>query len=126
MLRESPIIRQRAGEPRRRWFFSDYFDLIAWVSGDGGIVGFHLIYDRTGYGNAFVWREGEKVRHYHVDAGDRPGRVKGSEVLMEATAPADLQALVARFERECRDIDPRVASAVLEQLWASRWASRPV
>jgi len=31
MLEESEYVRQVKGEPKRRWFSDDYFDLIVWV-----------------------------------------------------------------------------------------------
>ena len=38
-------VRQIPGESKRRWFHSENFDLIVWLSGDQGFSGFELCYD---------------------------------------------------------------------------------
>ena len=45
MLRELRDVRQVPGESRRRWFASDYFNLIVWYDDDdepARVSGFHL------------------------------------------------------------------------------------
>lgn len=42
MLREKEYVRQIKGEPRRRWFYDDFFDLIVWYGTDDSIIGFQL------------------------------------------------------------------------------------
>ena len=46
MLAEVEHVRQRAGEPRRRWFASDDLDLIVWLDEADRFVGFQLCYDK--------------------------------------------------------------------------------
>ncbi len=46
MLRELKQVRQHKGEPRRRWFNDDYFDLIVWFSEKDSISGFQLCCDK--------------------------------------------------------------------------------
>ena len=115
MLRESPRIQQYPDQPRRRWFFSPYFDLVVWHTREGRVVGFHLLYDRTGDEKVFVWSEGAALRHFGVDDGERPGKIKMTPVLSNAL-PADAHDVAARFERESRNMDHRVAAFVLEKL----------
>ena len=118
MLRESPRIQQHPGQPRRRWFFSPYFDLVVWHSPAGQVVGFHLLYDRTGDEKVFVWSEGSSLRHYEVDDGEQFGYMKMSAVLscaLPSNAP-EVAAVAARFERESRGMDRRVAAFVLDKL----------
>jgi hypothetical protein len=123
MLCEIPDLIQIPGERRRRWFASDYFDLIVWFDdGDGAdarAVGFHLHYDRGRDERVFMWDEGRPLRHHDVDDGTRGGRMKMTALVTSVSVGGDAGAVAARFEREAAGIEPALAALVLEQLRAA-------
>ena len=57
MLREIPKVRQIEGEPHRRWFTDDHFDLVLWDDESRQIVGFQLCYDKHDGERAITWKE---------------------------------------------------------------------
>jgi hypothetical protein len=83
MLKEVSAVRQIPGEHRRRWFSSETLDLIVWVDGAGGPVGFQLCYDRSAAEKAFSWRAPDSFSHAGVDDGEgRAFRHKGTPILV--------------------------------------------
>jgi hypothetical protein len=44
MLHELTYIKQHEGEPKRRWFEDEYFDLVIWVDEKDDIIEFELCY----------------------------------------------------------------------------------
>lgn len=54
MLSEFKDVSQHPGEPRRRYFLSDYFDLYVWEDKDKKFVGFQLCYDLSGSSSAMT------------------------------------------------------------------------
>ena len=119
MLREIPELTQVPGERRRRWFASDYFDLIVWFDDDEDqrVVGFHLHYDRGRNERVFMWDESRPLRHHDVDDG-WAGRVKMTSLITSLSPGGDAGAVAARFERECAGVDPPLSALVLQQLRA--------
>lgn len=84
MLKEAKNIRQTKGEPRRRWFSDDFFDLIVWFEEDGSVWGFQLCYDRGYKPRALTWIKGTGYKHAGIDDGEGAGGTfKGSPVLVE-------------------------------------------
>jgi hypothetical protein len=76
-------VRQIPGEPKRRWFSSDDFDLIVWVADDQSFNGFELCYDKGNRERSISWRRAGGFRHMAVDDGEqRPGKHKASPVLI--------------------------------------------
>lgn len=114
-LRELRHVRQIPGELRRRWFASDYFDLIAWFGDDGQLAGFHLHYDKFRDEKVFMWDAGGPLRHQTVDDGDNPGRMKMTP-LMGRAIESDIRPVADRFADESREIDVTLAARVLGRL----------
>ncbi len=82
MLREIADVRQIKGEPRRRWFTDEHFDLVIWSEEDE-IVGFQLCYDKSKDERALTWKPESGFSHHGVDGGeDRAGRYKGTPILV--------------------------------------------
>ena len=116
MLAELANVRQIDGEHLRRWFADRYFDLIVWIAGEGEIVGFQLCYDKEGDQRALTWNSPGRYTHTGIDDGEsRPARFKQTPILV-ADGSFDHTAIAARFMRECREIDPIIASFVYERL----------
>lgn len=84
MLKEAKHVMQVRGEPRRRWFDDDYFDLIIWFEKDDSVFGFQLCYDREKKARALTWTRAHGFRHSGIDDGDHAvGGAKNSPVLIE-------------------------------------------
>ncbi len=82
MLYEIQNIRQNEGEPKRRWFIDDYFDLVVWLN-ENDIEGFQLCYNKSEDQHAFTWHKNSGYMHNRVDDGeDKPGKPKGIPILI--------------------------------------------
>ncbi|MGH7456450.1 MAG: hypothetical protein ACRENG_34190, partial [bacterium] len=82
MFKELEDIKQFAGEPKRRWFADEYFDLIIWQDESEEIVEFELCYDKSKNQRTVRWEKSTGYTHHRVDDGDRPGKRKASPVLL--------------------------------------------
>jgi len=83
MLREEKNVRQAEGEPPRRWFADNFFDLIVWFDKDGSIWGFQLCYDREYKPRALTWTRKSGYKHAGIDTGEGSGGMyKESPVLV--------------------------------------------
>jgi hypothetical protein len=115
MLREIANVRQVEGEPRRRWFTDDQFDLVLW--GDGSdIVGFQLCYDKQEGERALTWKESAGFSHSAVDGGeDRPGRYKATPILT-GDGGFDAARVAEGFLGHCGVLDSRSADFIYLKL----------
>jgi hypothetical protein len=115
-VREFVNIRQVPGEPRRRWFFSDEFDLILWFGEDGGFAGFELCYDKSGVERSISWRPDSGFEHMAVDAGeDRSGKHKAAPIMVMDRRFNAMRVLSTLVD-ECRSIPPEIAAYVVRTL----------
>ncbi|MBI4803209.1 MAG: hypothetical protein HY796_11870 [Elusimicrobia bacterium] len=84
VLRENANVRQIQGDPPRRWFSDDFFDLIVWFAPEGSIYGFQLCYDREFKPRALTWLKTGGYSHDGIDDGDDPlGGHKAAPVLVQ-------------------------------------------
>ena len=114
MLREQKHIRQISGEPFRRWFSDDIFDLILWYSSDDEVIGFQLCYRFGSEEKALTWLQKSGFSHSRVDDGERhPGLQKMAPILVPDGA-FDSQHVLALFEKESKEIDPEVVRVVVQ------------
>ena len=116
MLRETPDVRQIPGEPPRRWFADDFFDLIVWLEPDGSLNGFQLCYDRDFHPRALTWTKAAGYSHAAIDDGDcAEGAHKSSPVLVSDGA-FDAESVYKRFERESALLPESIRKAVGEKI----------
>ncbi|MDA8245095.1 MAG: hypothetical protein M0025_13365 [Elusimicrobia bacterium] len=120
MLKEIRNLMQAKGEPRRRWFDDEYFDLIVWLEPDGSFFGFQLCYDRERKPRALTWTKKYGYKHTGIDTGEHVwGTSKEAPVLVDdglfdapsvgkrfaeaaAGIPSDISAFVSAKLREFR------------------------
>lgn len=122
MLSEITYVKHIDGEPRRRWFADDHFDLIVWLGDDDAIVGFQLCYDKGKDQRAFTWKAPNATRHDRVDDGEsEPGRYKSTPILLPDGA-FDVVRVREDFRKASGEIDPLIASLVMEKMKAWRGA----
>jgi hypothetical protein len=116
MLKEIIDVRQIAGEPRRRWFTDNYFDLIVWVGENKDIEGFQLCYDKGMNERALTWEKPSSYRHNRVDDGEEnPLQPKRTPVLV-ADGMFDSLTVAESFRNESKRIDTDINKFVYEKL----------
>jgi len=116
MIREILHIRQIEGEPKRRWFMDDFFELLIWSGDDRDIVAFELYYNRFLGQHALSWRKGSGYTHYEVDDGEgRPGKMKASPILLP-DGKFDHERIAERFKQESAVIEAYVSRFVYEKI----------
>jgi hypothetical protein len=101
-LIEIQHVSQIPGEPRKRWFQSDYFDLFVWYNKeDNSLWGFRLCYDRCYGEHALTWKSATgSVSHHSVEA-TRPVFQRYAGTAMLGDAEQKVPAVVLeRFDRE--------------------------
>ena len=110
------LVKQVPGENRRRWFSDGTMDLTVWLDEQGGIAGFELCYDKGRNERSLRWKRGEGFVHERVDDGEgRPGRHKATPVLVP-DGLFDAKKISRQFEENSREIDPLIASFVVQVL----------
>lgn len=119
MLREWKGVRQRPEEGRRRWFTDEDMDLIVWYNDRDEIRGFQLCYAKQSDQHALTWLDDGSYTHHRVDDGEsgRAIGIKETPILVQ-DGLVDTAALVRRFDRQARQVEPAIRSLVEEKLRA--------
>ena len=107
---------QKKGEPHRRWFADEFFDLLVWEDENGEIAGFQLSYDKNRDQHTLTWEKQTGYHHYKVDDGEsRPGKFKASPILF-ADGVFEYDKISERFKINSQEIDKIVSSFVYHKL----------
>lgn len=115
-MREHRGVRQIPGEPRRRWFTSEEFDLIVRVSETGACIGFELCYDKRAHERSLSWSPSSGFSHMAVDSGEpRPGRHKETPILVPG-GECDIGGLYRDFRDASHSLPGDIAAFVLHTL----------
>ena len=113
---ETKSVRQINGEPRRRWFWSNYFDLIVWFNSENDIIGFQLCYDKNRYQRVLTWKMESGYSHDRIDDGEgSPGKYKGTPILA-ADGIFEEGKIAALFKEESQSIDKQIAGFIHEKI----------
>ena len=115
MLSEVPKVRQDTGEPFRRWFTDEYFDLIVWYEPSGAFFGFQLCYSRLNRERALTWIRGRGYTHKRVSYMEGPTTVGGSPLLIP-DGVFEYRTVADRFREEAKRLEPELVQFVLEKL----------
>lgn len=116
MLKEDMQVRQIQGDPQRRWFSDEYFDLIVWFEPEGGIWGFQLCYDRENKQRALTWTQANGYKHTGIDDGEHGwGSAKSSPVLTR-DGNYDAPLVTAKFRNAAGELPFALISFILEKL----------
>jgi len=116
MLRETPNVRQIPGEPPRRWFADEFFDLIVWLETDGSVNGFQLCYDREFHPRALTWTKTAGYSHNAIDDGDiSTGSHKSSPVLV-SDGLFNTKSVYDRFEQAAGLLPEEIRKIVSEKI----------
>ncbi len=114
MLKEFPATRL-PGEPGRRWFQDEYFDLLVWIDDDGRPWGFQLSYNRGPGEHALTWTPERGYRHERVDSGETDPLRNLAPVLL-ADGPFPAEALRRRFFAAGADLEADIRTFVVDRL----------
>lgn len=116
MLYEVKNIKQLKGEPLRRWFIDDYFDLIVWLDKQNNISGFQLCYDKYKKQHALTWHKSSGYMHNLVDDGEnKPGKYKSAPILV-SNGQFDKNKVADFFKKASSSLEDRIADIIYEKL----------
>jgi hypothetical protein len=119
MLRE---LKSRAGQ---RWFTDDQHDLYLWLDAGNRIIGFQFCYDKQTEERAVTWRDGSKLTHERVLAGDDVPTRNDSPELVPLAAEPPFARLLAEFSVVSTAIDPAIRQFVTDVLHTCTAQSAP-
>ena len=114
MLRELPAC-QLPGEPRRRWFADESFDLILWFAAAGTICSFQLCYDRRHSERALTWTQDGGLSHHRIDDGEA-NPAKNQTPILVADGPFPRDEILRLLVNEAEDIDVWIREFVVEKI----------
>ena len=118
MLKETISVRQIAGEPERKWFTDNFFDLIIWMGENKDMEGFQLCYDKGMNDRALTWKKPSTYTHRRIDDGEEhPLEPKKAPILI-ADGFFDSHSVANRFREESKNIDGEVFKFVYDKLVA--------
>ncbi len=116
MLKEARHVTQVKGEPRRRWFEDEYFDLIVWFEPGDEISGFQLCYDREKNPRALTWTKKHGYKHAGIDNGENAwGAPKNSPVLVE-DGLFDAPSIGKKLEKSAGELPEELGAFVIEKV----------
>jgi hypothetical protein len=115
MLKELINVSQIPGEPRRRWFADDFFDLIVWYDDKNEISGFQLCYNKEKDERALTWRRQTLYTHHRVDDGETKPNRKATPILV-ADGMFDYNVIADRFKQESKNVEQAVSEFVSEKI----------
>jgi hypothetical protein len=122
MLKELPAS-QVPGQPRRRWFADQHFDLIVWLAADDTVDGFQLCYDVGRVEHALTWDRSRGYHHDRVDDGESsPTRNRTPILVADGHFPAS--DILSRLEDSCDLVDASIRSFVVKKIRAYPAAHR--
>lgn len=118
MLKEAKNVMQVPGEPRRRWFDDEDFDLIVWFEPGEEIWGFQLCYDREKKPRALTWTRRYGYKHAGIDNGEHIwGASKSSPVLIE-DGLFDAPSISEKLEKAAGEMPHGLTAFILEKVRA--------
>ena len=117
MLREHTNVSQIEGEPRRRWFADDYFDLIVWFDESDDIFGFQLCYDKSRNERALTWFEDTGYMHHRVDDGEHTiDIIRKATPILVSDGIFDHIEIAGLFKEQSTKIEERIYHFVYEKI----------
>jgi hypothetical protein len=106
---------QPRGEPRRRWFADEYFDLIVWFGEDGSRCGFQLCYDRGPNERALTWTATAGYSHHRIDGGE-PDPTRNRTPILLPDGRFAVETILRRFEASSAQLEAPLRDFVLDTL----------
>ena len=115
MLREVKDLKSRPGEPRRRWFTDEYFDLFVWYDPPDRVCRFELCYGKPADEHALSWQEGTGLTHSRVADGEQTPLSNRTPIIVpDGVFP--MARVAERFRSSSQGLEPELASLVLGKI----------
>jgi len=125
---EIRAVKQTPGEPRLRWFQSDYFDLFVWYEEDDRFWGFRLCYDRGFEECALTWRrQTGRTTHHSVD--DSRGLGYGGTPMLREAGQVVPSTVGRRFHQAAETLPEEIRTLIdtaLSECFGERWSGTTV
>lgn len=115
MLREVERTQQKAGEPRRRWFFSHEMDLLMWFDEENKPVAFQLAYGKYHNEHAIRWKVDRGFTHHRVEDG-RGTDMGAKTPLLIANGAFNASLVLEYFRRLSSGLPPELIDFVVERI----------
>ena len=112
MLQEVKHVRQIQGEPFRRWFSDDRFELFVWHGSDNQVIGFQLCYREGSDQKALTWQQDSGFTHNRIDDGEGGAMCSKMTPILLPDGAFDYDHILALFEKACGELDPQLARLV--------------
>jgi len=107
-------VHQKTGDPFRRWFSDNYFDLIIWYNDEKEIIGFQLCYDIKENEKAITYSDG-KFSHNKIDQGeDNPS--KNRTPILVADGIFDELKVLPKFEESAKNLENEIKEYVFRKI----------
>jgi hypothetical protein len=116
MLRELKNVRQVDGEPRRRWFTDEYFDIIVFYDQDDKPLGFHLCYCKNENERILVWEKNTGYEHGGIDDGETFFGRRKEAPIMVSDGLFEKPTVTECFRAAKSGIDPVVADFIEKRI----------
>ena len=115
MLTEVKNVKQVPGDPYRRWFQDEVFDLIVWFNNDNSLYGFQLCYDKSREERAFTWLPKTGFFHSRVDDGEALPCEQRTPILLP---DGDFNAgeILKNFEQESSRVEKEIVDFVRSKI----------
>jgi len=117
MLKEAKNVRQIEGEPRRRWFDDEYFDLIVWFEKNDSIWGFQLCYDREYKPRALTWTKKDGYKHTGIDDGEGSGGMMKESPVLVADGLFNTRTTGQKLEAAAGGLPTEIKDFVLKKVY---------
>ena len=117
MLAEHMKVSQIEGEPRRRWFADDYFDLIVWFDESDEIFGFQLCYGKSRHERALTWFKDTGYMHHRVDDGEHTiDIIRKATPILVSDGSFDHEQIAILFKGQSTEIEEKISKFVYEKV----------
>jgi len=115
MLHENENVRQIPGDPPRRWFSDEFFELIVWFAPDASIFGFQLCYDIGNKPRALTWLRDSGYTHDGIDDGDTAEGANKASPILVPDGIFNTEHIAARFAAAAGGLPHDIRELVLEK-----------
>ncbi|MBN1385142.1 MAG: hypothetical protein JW983_09705 [Elusimicrobia bacterium] len=112
MMKLQKNTKQIKGEPFRRWYSDDYFDLFVWFNDNDKIINFQLCYDKQGDEHSLTYTDKDGLVHEKIDSGEEdPRRNKSPVVSQDGLCP--FNKITDEFIKRSRGLDKDIIEFVM-------------
>lgn len=116
MLKEATNVTQIDGDPRRRWFWNNYLDLVVWFDDMDEIIGFQLYYDRHGDQAGLTWKEPSGYSQDNFEVREDPAGTYKPEAVIGFESMVRKEKIAEVFRKESLTVDKRIVDFIQKKI----------